>query len=1563
MSTAIGASVNLANPAGLWALAAAVPILLLHVLRPRRPRTEVSSILLWRAVARPVSSASPWQRLRWSALLALQLLAVLLLALAMSRPVRTTTAPLSAHTVFVIDGSGSMAAADGSPDRIAKAREAARSLRSQLPEGGVASVVLASATPEVLLASSADRGAFDAAIDRATVTAGPAHWEDTFNLAASMETPGRPVGIVLIGDGGLSTVDQKAIPAGTSYVKVGGRSTNRAITSLTAEIRPGGLRAHVTVRNTGGPAADQTVRVDVDSRTRASFTVRIPSGRAVDRSVDVPAGDRVEAFLEGEDLLASDNHAFAVGAVRRPLKILVAGPADPYLDEVLASLSGTTLVHAPDSRAAPGYDLAVYDQVAVPADPGAPFLAIAPPGGAPGIVVTGSVDAPALTTVSADAVLSGLDLSDVAIAAAQKLDPGTAEVLVAADSTPLLLRGSTGGRAFGYLAFPLADSNLPLQVAFPLLVDRIVADLAGVTPGTTQVRVGELLPVDASQALVAVRPRQGGTIRRPAGGAAPVADRPGFWTIRQTGRPDRLVAVNADPVESSLAPAERLPIPVRPPVAGSSAPAGERSLLPFVIAALLLVLVAEWRLARRHIGVSRSQWRVGALLRVAIVAMLVGALTNLSLPRRGNSVSTLFLVDGSDSLGPGGRAAALAWVRDALAARGSGSAAGVAIFGGDARVEQLVDRDASLGVPTVQIDRSRTNAAGALRLSSALLPPASKRRVVLVSDGRFTDGDITVEAQRLAAEGIPVDVHAVVPAAGSDAAVASVDVPGRVGKGERFTVRAVVKATGAGTATIRVLRDDGSGTETTVDVRTLTLAVGDNVVDVDQVADKAGVARYRVVVESAGDAVPENDTGYAAVETTGPPRVLVAEGANGEGDAIVAALRSTGVTTEQIAAADLPGVERLAAYQAIVLVDADARTLAPAQVQALGSATRDLGRGLVVIGGERAYALGGYRGTDLEALLPVESEIRDPLRKKSVAEVLAIDTSGSMSACHCAGGNGIAGGGNRAEGGVNKTDISRSAAARSIAALSAGDQVGVLAFNTEHRWIIDLQKLPAEDVIRKGLEGLVPAGNTDLSTPLLDAGEKLRKAKATLKHIILFTDGFTSTGSLAGLEGQAGRLAAEGITVSVVATGEGSAAELGKVAAAGRGRFYPGTDLLEIPQIMTQETVLVARNFVNEGSFVPEVTAAAAPVRAIRAAPPLLGYVATTAKSTAETWLRVGPERDPLLASWRAGLGRVTAWTSDASARWSQGWARWDGYAAFWAGVVRNAFPLSEGATVRAEVRAGRLQVRVDGEGDWPDGASGSVRVTGPDGVARVVPLERTGAGTLAAEIDASQPGTYSLGAQVFAAGGDPLTQATGLATRSYAAEYEPGRADARGLLRVSALTKGRGSIEAADAFDPTGLRSGATRWHLAGLLLVLAVLLWPFDVAVRRLSLRRAGLAAKLAPTAIEQRLAGLRRRMRERADLVPAASRPASPQASPIEPPVVAQPSVTWRPTDARTSATDGSPADGGVTVMDRPAGRVRPVAPPRSPASGATLDQLLANRRARRPPSDGRPPDADP
>ncbi len=1442
----LAAGMRFANPAGLWLALLAIPVIALHVLRPKRPAVEVSSTFLWREVANPVSVAAPWQKLRPSVLLALQLLAVALLAGAVAQPVRTTRAALALHTVFIVDASGSMAAIDGKPDRLEAAKDRARSLRGQLPGGGIASIVVADAQPRVVLSASPDRDAFDDAVNGIRATAGAADFGTAFTLAESVETPGAPVGFLLLSDGGLTDAQRGMLPPGTDYQRMGSRSTNRAITRLTVEPRGSGLHARVTLRNAGGPAATQDLRLDVDGRTAHRERVDLPAGATVEREVDLPGGDRVEAFLEGEDLLAADNHAFAVAGRRRALKVLHAGPENLYLDRLLAALPSLQVERTDTARPAPGFDLAIYDGVAVPADPGAPFLAIAPPGGAPGVRITGEVERPAVALVRAeDPLLAGIDLSEVGVAKAQRIDAPTDEVLVGAEGTPLLIRGSRHGRPFAYLGFALAQSNLPVQVAFPLLADRLVTELAGAALPPGDVVVGQPLPVNTVAPLTVDAPG-GVQFSLPAGAAPPVTDRAGFWTVRQDGRPDVTLAVNADRAESSLAPADSLPVPVRPLAPGERRPAGELPQLRWVVAALLAVLAAEGWLSWRRRGVSRRQWRVAVGARVAVAGLLLAALAGLAIPKRASDVAVMFLVDGSDSMGAGGRAAAVDWVRQALDAQPDGAKAGVAFFGADARLELTVQEDTELLQPATRIDASRTNLAGALRLAGAVLPTDSRRRIVVVSDGRANSGDAATEARRLREDGIRVDVHAVAVAGGPDVAVSRVDAPSLVRQGEAFTVRATLDTTRAQTVRLTWQRDGQ-----TVEDRTVDLPAGRTVVELAQTAPATGgLASYRLEIDSAANSVAENDLGFAAVQIEGPARVLMVEGMPGEGAVLAAALRAGGLPVDVVGPAEIPGLDRLATYSATVLVDVDARSLAAGQVQALGAATRDLGRGLVTVGGDRSYALGGYLGSELEKLLPVTSDVKDPKRRASVAEVLAIDSSGSMGACHCSEGGGpggLAGGGNRADGGVNKTDIARSAAARTIAALNADDQVGVLAFNTQQRWVVPLQTLPAEDVVTKGLRELHPSGGTNLTLPLKEAGDALKAANARLKHIILFTDGFTSVGGLDTLVQQARDLATQGITVSVVATGETGAAEnLSAVAEAGRGRFYNEQDLNDVPQIMMQEALLASRRIVNEETRYPEVVSQAQAVRDLRATPPLLGWLGATTKPSGQTALQIGDDDDPLLTSWQIGLGRATSWTSDASARWSQQWAGWAGYTSFWSTVVKDTFPAAgaAGAGVRATVVDGRLRVTAESATAWPDGSTAVARVAGPGGTSQELTLERTSGTTFAGEVPATAAGSYGAGVVVSGAGG-PLLTASTVAVQSYSAEYTLGAADPALLDRVSDLSGGRGSIGVDAAFEVADLPAGRGRIPLAGWMLLAAALLWPLAVALSRVALHGSGVAA----------------------------------------------------------------------------------------------------------------------
>ncbi len=1241
----------------------------------------------------------------------------------------------------------------------------------------------------------------------------------------------------------------------------------------------------VSVTNHGGSDVVQPLRIDVDDLTQVETTLEIGRGATVTYEADVPAGDRIEARLTGDDLLPGDDVGVASTGRRRDLRVLLVGPANPFLDEFFAIVPGLSvervaeLEPAADPGGGSAPDLVVFDRAPVPADPGSPFLAIAPPGGTAEVDVTGTVDRPVVTLVDASSnLVTDLDLTTVDIARAQQVSSSAGQVIVGAESAPLLVRGtSAGGVPFAYLTFALGDSNLPVQVSFPILFDRLVTELTTAALPPQELRVGAILPLDKSVETVVISP-DGAERMLPVGAASPRVDRVGFWTVTANGV-ESTVAVNSARGESSIRPAQSLPIEVRPARAGEDPPDRELARLWWVALPLLTVLAAEWWWSRRRMGVSRGQWRLGQIARLTVAGLLVLALLGLSFDRRAGDVATVFLIDGSDSVSGPARAEALEWVQAALDAQPPNSRSAVAVFGADARLELTLDRDNQLATPSVQIDPTRTNLATALRLAAAVLPEDARRRVVLVSDGRANAGDVGAEAEALAARGIAVDVVAVDRSGLADVAVHSVDTPSAVREGELVTIDAVVEAGREGSVVVTLSEN---GVE--VDQQVIATEIGPNDVSFEREAEAGGLVRYEIHVESATDAVPENDRVFAAVQVEGPARVLIVEDAPGEGTPIADALRAGGLTTSTVDVAELPPLDELGAFSSIVLVNVDERSLSDSQVQDLSRAVRDLGRGLVTIGGEHSYGLGGYYQSELEQLLPVVSEILDPERRQIVAEVLAIDTSGSMGNCHCGDLLGPSTPGD--EGGVNKTDIARAAAAQAIEALSANDEIGVLAWNTSYEWVIDLQQVPGAQVIEDGLAELFPSGGTNMAAALSTSAAALRESQASLKHIILFSDGFTEVSVMEDLADEAAELAAEGITVSVIGTGEGSARQLEAIADAGNGRFYPGRDLQEIPEILQEEAMIASRDFVNEGSFLPEIVSSSPVIEQLSSSPPLLGYIATTAKPLATTLLRIGPDRDPLLASWQAGLGRVTSWTADAGDRWAQGWSDWDGFVEFWTRVVNDTVPTTNDGSVSAVIDDGELQIRVEGQDSFPDGATASARVSAPDGTSVDVPLRRIAPNVYGAELSVESAGTYAVGASVSDSSG-VIAAGAALPSISYSAEYLPGPTDRATLEAIAAATTGRVDPEPGTAFAVDGLAAGRRPFDLAPWFLLAAALLWPLAVALGRLNLRASVVAYEVG------RLGDW---VRNRWPSRPGRERPPRPaRARPAPPPEESEPSET--------------------------------------------------------------------
>lgn len=1537
------------NPMGLVLLALALPIVLMHILKPRRAEQPVSSTFLWQRMDRPVTATSPWQRLTPSWLLALQLLAVIGLALLVANPARVSEAGLARHTVFLIDASGSMSATDGAPDRLADAAQRAVDVRAELPEAGVASVIQVGSLPRVLLTTSDDQDEFAAAVERVQATTGAADFGRAFALAEGLETPDAAIGFVLISDGGLSPEELRMVPAGLTYEPIGSMATNRAITDLRVEPRDTALHVEAVVENTGGPQATQTLRIDVDGRTEHSQEITLNRNEQITVAVDVPGGDQVEAFLEGEDLLGLDDRRWAVTSRRSALQVVVVGDGDPFVLAMLESLDGVTVsqvdtmvdYEASEVASAAGVDLIVFDRVPVPEDPPAPFWAIAAPGGVDGVTPTGTVDRPIISLVRTDdPLLRNLDLTSVAIAAAQRVETTGVDVLVGAEAAPLLVRGRHGGRDFLYSTFTPSASNLPIQVAYPILSDRIVAELGGSALPPTDLVVGQPLRLTAESTVVTDPGGRSQTIE--LGDPLPVADRPGYWTLASQGQPAQVVAVNPDPSESSLTVAAAIPSEVRTARPGAPVPRTEQSLRPWIIAALLAVLAAEWLLARRQVGVSDKQWRLAQAMRAVVAAALVAALFNAGFERTPDRVATVFVLDASDSMGAGGRAEALAWTQEALRSQPDDAVAGVVLFGGEARIEALVQQELRLAQPAVQVDRTQTDLASALRLGAAILPDDAGRRVVLLSDGRATTGDVADEAARLGASGVVVDVHVIGGQVNADTAVESIDTPGFVRDGEAVEIKATLRAAQETTAAVSLLRDGEL-----LEASTIALAPGQNQVVFVDPDPTPGLHRYQVEVLTGDDPVPENNRAFAPVQVGDSRGVLIIEGTAGNAATLAAALEAGGTPVTVGDVSSINGIESLVQFDATVLVDVAAQDLTTSQIEAITGSVRDTGRGLVTIGGLQSYGLGGYLGSELETVLPVVSDVLDPQRRQTVAEVLAIDTSGSMGACHCAEGFGAP---QRDLGGVTKTDIARAGAARTIASLSPSDEVGVLAFDIENRWVIDLQALPDQEVVNEGLGSLTPDGGTNVSMTLEAAAEQLRESDASLKHIILFSDGFTEPGALNQMAAEAAELLEnEGITTSVIATGEGAANDLEPVAIAGGGRFYPGRDLDRIPEIIVEEALLASRNYIVEGEFLPQVTSNDRAVQSLSASPPLFGYIASSTKPTASTLLRIGPDNDPLLASWQVGLGTSTAWTSDASQRWSQSWATWDGYVTFWNDVVRDTFASPAGdVETRAQVLGDVLAIEIDSADAFVDGTQALARVTTPNGDSVEVPLDRISANTFAAEIPADEQGVYAVGTSLVTSGGNDAIGGTALAARSYSTEYRPGAPDAAILERVASLSGGEFEIEPAAAFNADNLSPGRSFFSLVPWLLLLAALLWPLAVAVSRIALRRGATFAQEQQAADSNAALQLRRRSKEPdQDDAGTAVSSAQPDRGPAQPAV---PQGVPKPDEAVTDQPAAIPKPKATEPLPQPntVSTSEAESKPEPEGTTSTLDALLARRR---------------
>ena len=861
-------------------------------------------------------------------------------------------------------------------------------------------------------------------------------------------------------------------------------------------------------------------------------------------------------------------------------------------------------------------------------------------------------------------------------------------------------------------------------------------------------------------------------------------------------------------------------------------------LRPWALLALVGSLPLWWWHRRSLSSLPRTRQRLSLALRCLLLLLVALALAEPRWVHQRRDAHVFWLVDRSRSVGD----AALESFRrfttaDAIAKGRKFASQGWIAFGG--KPAAVADPKALAELPPRDVDENNTDLAGALAVADATFPAGCTKTAVLFTDGQETVGDTAAQIERLRAGGVRVHVVPVNPPDQPEVLVRGVTAPRDAKDDEPFKVSAEIVSNRETPADIDLFRNG-----VRVATQATTLHPGVNRFESTQSVSGEKVFEFAVEVRPknpADDTVADNNTQSAYVQAAGKSKVLLLADKPEQARYLALALRQEGILLDIRPASGAPSdLSDLQNYDLLLIDNVPATDLSREQMRLMAGYVREFGGGLLMMGGDQAFGLGGYCQTPVEEVLPVRCDFQKQQENPALGLLIVIDRSGSMAG--------------------EKIEMVKDAAKATVELLSPRDFVGVVAFDDRAYWVAEMTTAADKDSVVQRIASIQAGGGTNIAAGLELGSPQIPSSPAKIKHVILLTDGVSTPGPFYELTT---RLAEERITVSTVAVGADADRKLcEQIAQWGGGRSYFTDQPGNIPQIFARETMTASKAAIQEAPFLPVVARPADFLSGIdfANAPFLLGYVTTRPKPTSEQWL-VTERGEPLLSTWRYGLGQTGAFTSDARNRWAVEWLQWEGYGKFWAQVVRKLsrapaltkFPVElrrENGGFRAVVEA------VDGRGDFLTEVGGEIALIDPRGQVSRLPLAATAPGRLEAWWPAPERGAYNaelIVRHTAADGGkpgaadEPLARQFLSATVGYPDELLLRPLNEPLLRRLAEGTGGRYDPSPGSLLDGDE-RTASVESELWPFLLGLAAFFFLLDVAAKRWP---EGSSALSSPTA----------------------------------------------------------------------------------------------------------------
>lgn len=812
--------------------------------------------------------------------------------------------------------------------------------------------------------------------------------------------------------------------------------------------------------------------------------------------------------------------------------------------------------------------------------------------------------------------------------------------------------------------------------------------------------------------------------------------------------------------------------------------------------------------------------RLILILKNTVFILLVLAMAGLSIGFDSRNTTTIFVVDSSYSM-DSNKSNGEGFISNAMKIKPSKDYAGVISFGKNSQVESFPSRKSELAAMGSELDGSYTNMESGLTSAISLLSNSTKKRIVLVTDGKENIGSCLKLAPTILDMGIDFKVYKIESQYKNEVSLESISLPKKLNMGEEFSIIININSNIKTGAKLTVF----NGREVAFEER-VELQSGNNKYVFRDRASGGGFRNYRAVIEPDIDSLTKNNEASAYTDIKDKPRVLVIEDKDGEGTEIVNMLKASGVEYRFVNALSAPTtLADMSAYNSIILCNVSAENLREGFLNNIESYVKDFGGGFVATGGDNSFALGGYFKTSLEKILPVNMDMKGKKEIPDMSMMLVIDKSGSMM---------------DGSGGLSKVDIAKEAAARVLDSLRPSrDEIGVIAFDDTVYNVVPRKKIEDPERIRDEIGTIRAGGGTSILPALEEGYNELKKSNAKIKHIILLTDGQAER---TGYEELIKKLNEEYITVSTVAVGQSSDKELlESIAKQAKGRFYFTDEFSNIPAIFAKETFMASKSYINNRTFTPNILDNHPILQGVgdNGLPKLSGYIGASPKSSSRVLLS-SDEEDPILTVWQYGLGKTAAWNSDINGKWSANYIDWDKNLRFWQNIINWTIERNnnENCSVEAVFEGGKGIISFS-EKAAVEELQTIAKITGPNMESKEIKLYPTAPGKYSVSFDAEETGSYMISV-IQSRDGEVINAATTGLPVQYSPEYSLESENSGGsstIDKLISLTDGCYINTPEDVYKGKA-KEVSGQIDLTPVFLILSLFLFMMEIALKRLNL-----------------------------------------------------------------------------------------------------------------------------